>query len=105
MRHLTLDLIFLSREGRIRELGEGMAPDRPARPSRPELVSPKCMPSMESSRLPKAVFMLHNLAHIELNAVDLAWDTLVKPFHAHSAPIQISALGPLFTFTIGQDIL
>jgi uncharacterized ferritin-like protein (DUF455 family) len=23
-------------------------------------------------------FMLHNLAHIELNAIDLAWDTLVR---------------------------
>lgn len=22
--------------------------------------------------------MLHNLAHVELNAVDLAWDTLVR---------------------------
>jgi hypothetical protein len=25
--------------------------------------------------MPKSVYMLHNLAHVELNAIDLAWDT------------------------------
>lgn len=27
--------------------------------------------------------MLHNLAHVELNAIDLAWDTVVRfsPYH------------------------
>ena len=25
-----------------------------------------------------AVYRLHNLAHVELNAIDLAWDTVVR---------------------------
>ncbi|KAI7842362.1 hypothetical protein COHA_004002 [Chlorella ohadii] len=33
---------------------------------------------MDASPLPKAVYMLHNLAHVELNAIDLAWDTVVR---------------------------
>ena len=53
-------------------------PERPARPDRPQMVPAKEMPSLDSTPLPKEVYMLHNLAHIELNAVDLAWDTLVK---------------------------
>ncbi|GMP54844.1 hypothetical protein CsSME_00019876 [Camellia sinensis var. sinensis] len=28
-------------------------------------------------------YMLHNLAHVELNAIDLAWDTVVR-FSPHS---------------------
>jgi uncharacterized ferritin-like protein (DUF455 family) len=32
--------------------------------------------------MPAAAHMLHNLAHIELNAIDLAWDTVVRFSHA-----------------------
>jgi uncharacterized ferritin-like protein (DUF455 family) len=35
-------------------------------------------PPPKRSPLPLNAFMLHNLAHIELNAIDLAWDTLVR---------------------------
>lgn len=83
-RAFKWDVVFTSfatktfqRDGRI-EIGKAEAPDRPARPSKPKCVSPKDMPSMETSPLPKPVYMLHNLAHIELNAIDLAWDTLVN---------------------------
>jgi len=31
--------------------------------------------------------MLHNLAHIELNAVDLAWDTVARYSHLNLPPI------------------
>lgn len=41
-------------------------------------VSPKEMPSPKSSILPLNAYMLHNLAHVELNAIDLAWDTVVR---------------------------
>eukprot|EP00210_Caulerpa_lentillifera_P004551 g4341.t1 len=58
--------------------GIGFAPDWPARPVKPKLVSPKEVPSIGDSDLPRSVFTLHNLAHIELNAIDLAWDTLVR---------------------------
>lgn len=28
--------------------------------------------------MPLNAYMLHNLAHVELNAIDLAWDTVVR---------------------------
>ena len=54
-------------------------PDRPARPDRPALLSPRDMPrrrkaGAETSR----IALLHALAHIELNAVDLAWDLIAR---------------------------
>lgn len=58
-------------------------PHTPARPPKPQLVSPKEIPSPKNSRLPLNAYMLHNLAHVELNAIDLAWDTVVRfsPYH------------------------
>ncbi|XP_062152808.1 uncharacterized protein LOC133861111 isoform X3 [Alnus glutinosa] len=53
-------------------------PSRPARPPKPELVPPKEIPAPKNSGLPLNAYMLHNLAHVELNAIDLAWDTVVR---------------------------
>ncbi|KAB1212408.1 hypothetical protein CJ030_MR5G023950 [Morella rubra] len=53
-------------------------PSRPVRPPKPELVSPKEIPAPKDSGLPLNAYMLHNLAHVELNAIDLAWDTVVR---------------------------
>lgn len=60
------------------EIGNASAPDVPARPLRPPLVPPKLIPSLKQSTLPLNVYTLHNLAHVELNAIDLAWDTVVR---------------------------
>ena len=54
-------------------------PDRPARPGRPALLPPRDMPrrrkaGAEGSR----VALLHAVAHIELNAIDLAWDLIAR---------------------------
>jgi uncharacterized ferritin-like protein (DUF455 family) len=50
-------------------------PDRPARPARPVLLSPGAMPKRGKAGSPRARFaLLHALAHIELNAIDLAVD-------------------------------
>ncbi|KAH7422971.1 hypothetical protein KP509_12G033700 [Ceratopteris richardii] len=57
-------------------LGTANAPDRPARPEKPILVPLKQVPDVRSSPLPRNAHALHILAHIELNAVDLAWDTV-----------------------------
>ncbi|KAI3465816.1 hypothetical protein Pfo_022479 [Paulownia fortunei] len=59
-------------------VGVSDAPSRPARPPKPQLVSPKEIPPPKSSGLPLNAYMLHNLAHVELNAIDLAWDTVVR---------------------------
>lgn len=39
---------------------------------------PKEVPAPKNSSLPLNAYMLHNLAHVELNAIDLAWDTVVR---------------------------
>ncbi|GLT94021.1 hypothetical protein SLE2022_117840 [Rubroshorea leprosula] len=54
------------------------APSRPARPPKPQLVTPKEIPAPKNSGLPLNAYLLHNLAHVELNAIDLAWDTVVR---------------------------
>ncbi|KAG4968836.1 uncharacterized protein LOC114378438 [Glycine soja] len=59
-------------------LGISKPPSRPARPPIPQLVSPKEIPAPKDSGLPLNAYMLHNLAHVELNAIDLAWDTVVR---------------------------
>jgi len=50
-------------------------PDTPARPARPELLPPNRMPKRGKAGSERSRFaLLHSLAHIELNAIDLAWD-------------------------------
>jgi len=60
-------------------LGMAAPPDRPARPERPELRRPGDMPKRRAtgSRENRAA-LLHALAHIELNAIDLACDILAR---------------------------
>jgi len=55
------------------------APDRPARPTKPELLDPSQMPNRgrggsENNRRA----LLHAVAHIELNAIDLAFDLVAR---------------------------
>jgi uncharacterized ferritin-like protein (DUF455 family) len=52
-------------------------PDAPARPDRPELLPPGRMPKRGRAGSARSRFaLLHALAHIELNAIDLAWDLI-----------------------------
>lgn len=53
-------------------------PSSPSRPPKPLLVPTNEVPSPKDSDLPLNAYMLHNLAHIELNAIDLAWDTVAR---------------------------
>lgn len=59
-------------------LGSASAPNCPARPDKPLLVPLRQVPDVKNSPLPRNAHALHMLAHIELNAVDLAWDTVVR---------------------------
>ena len=59
-------------------LGAGAEPPlRPARPARPELRPPRDMPKRSRGARGR-VALLHALAHIELNAVDLAYDMVAR---------------------------
>jgi uncharacterized ferritin-like protein (DUF455 family) len=54
--------------------GDGDMPIRPNRPAKPELLSHRDMPK-RTFKGPRGRFaLLHSLAHIELNAIDLAFD-------------------------------
>jgi uncharacterized ferritin-like protein (DUF455 family) len=57
----------------------GDPPARPARPARPPLLPPRDMPKRKAGgNQEKRVALLHALAHIELNAIDLAWDIVAR---------------------------
>lgn len=57
----------------------GNPPVRPARPERPPLLPPRAMPKRKAGgSQEKRVALLHALAHIELNAIDLAWDIIAR---------------------------
>ena len=49
-------------------------PDRPARPERPALLAPRDMPTRKLGSETGRAAQIHALAHIELNAIDLACD-------------------------------
>jgi len=51
-------------------------PGRPARPARPALLAPREMPRRCGTGLAGRTALIHALAHIELNAIDLAWDLI-----------------------------
>src|SRR5262245_19270346 len=65
--------------GALSTRGDAQPPSRPARPARPELLAPRFMPKRRrAGSLAGRAALLHALAHIELNAVDLAWDLLAR---------------------------
>lgn len=54
-------------------------PERPARPQRPPLLAPTAVPRRKINRgTAGRIALLHALAHIELNAIDLAWDMISR---------------------------
>lgn len=57
-------------------------PDRPGRPARPELLAPRAMPKRSTRGAKGRIALLHALAHIELNAVDMTWDLVGRFVHA-----------------------
>jgi uncharacterized ferritin-like protein (DUF455 family) len=60
-------------------VGRADPPPRPARPPRPCLRSPRDMPKRRNFGSPAGrIALLHALAHIELNAIDLAWDLIAR---------------------------
>ncbi|MEC8664370.1 MAG: ferritin-like domain-containing protein [Pseudomonadota bacterium] len=64
-------------------IGQGdQLPERPARPDKPELLHPSKMPKrLKGGSLRNKISLLHALAHIELNAIDLAWDIMARFAH------------------------
>lgn len=67
-------------------LGMATPPDFPARPDKPELLDPRDVPKRKPGSPEGRIALLHAIAHIELNAVDLHWD-MVARFHKTDMPL------------------
>lgn len=68
-----------SREaGQPLEIGSALPPIRPARPEKPDLLNPRDVPKRKPGSPQGRIALLHAVAHIELNAVDLHWDILAR---------------------------
>jgi uncharacterized ferritin-like protein (DUF455 family) len=60
-------------------VGLAVAPKRPARPQRPLLFPPRDMPKRRNfGSAAGRIALIHALAHIELNAIDLGWDIVAR---------------------------
>lgn len=66
------------RDGKIAKLGNAVPPDRPGRPAKPELCIPADMPKRSKGSGKRRTALIHAIAHIELNAIDLAWDMVAR---------------------------
>lgn len=60
------------------EVGIATPPLRPARPEAPELKDPRDVPRRRPGTPEGRRAILHAVAHIELNAVDLHWDVIAR---------------------------
>jgi uncharacterized ferritin-like protein (DUF455 family) len=70
---------FAGREaGAAMPLGRADPPDAPARPAEPALIDPREMPRRRPGSPAGRIALLHAIAHIELNAVDLHWDIVAR---------------------------
>ena len=67
-------------------IGQATPPDQPARPTTPELLHPRDVPRRRPNSPTGRVALLHAVAHIELNAVDLHWDIIARFTH-HPMPL------------------
>lgn len=75
---LTRRIAAAWQAGDICDVGKAAPPDRPARPATPLLLPPREMPKRSTGPGKGRAGLLHALAHIELNAVDLAWDIIAR---------------------------
>jgi len=71
--------------GTLSEIGAARPPERPARPQRPQLCRPGDMKRRRFGSARGRIAFIHAIAHIELNAIDLAWD-MVARFTAEDLP-------------------
>ncbi|WP_322893762.1 MULTISPECIES: ferritin-like domain-containing protein [unclassified Yoonia] len=60
------------------QIGDATPPLHPARPDLPALLAPRDVPQRKSSTEVGRIALLHAVAHIELNAVDLHWDIIAR---------------------------
>ena len=76
---LAQEMAMAWQKGRLNPGGDARPPERPARPARPKLLPPRLVPRRRiGAAVEGRIALLHAIAHIELNAIDLAADILVR---------------------------
>lgn len=74
-----LEAVASWKDGHLQSSSQPIVPpDRPKRPKNPSLLPPKDMPRRRLGSPEGRIALLHSLAHIELNAIDLAFDMIVR---------------------------
>ena len=77
---------FAARDADARlPIGQTLPPLTPARPAEPQLLDPRDVPRRRPGSPLGRIALLHAVAHIELNAVDLHWDIIARFAH-HPMP-------------------
>ncbi|MEO1253070.1 MAG: ferritin-like domain-containing protein [Pseudomonadota bacterium] len=71
-------LAALAGSGPVTQFEASRPPARPARPDRPKLAPPGTMPRRRLGSPAGRVALLHAVAHIEFNAIDLAFDMATR---------------------------
>src|SRR5699024_8292019 len=66
----------------------------PGRPARPNLVAPRDLPRRSLASAEGRAALVHAVAHIEFNAINLAWDGLSLPRHAGGFLPRLGGRGP-----------
>lgn len=59
-------------------VGAASPPDEPGRPARPTLIDPRKTPKRNPRTVAGRAELIHAIAHIELNAIDLHWDMVAR---------------------------
>lgn len=80
-RHCAAEWQEARQRGETPEIGRADPPLHPARPAEPELLSPRDVPRRRPGTPEGRIALLHAVAHIELNAVDLHWDIIARFAH------------------------
>jgi uncharacterized ferritin-like protein (DUF455 family) len=77
---LTHDTARRIRDGRLRRAGQPREPvqDEPGRPERPQLVAPRALAQRGLDQPEGPAALIHAVAHIEFNAINLAWDAVQR---------------------------
>jgi len=75
---LALREAWSARTLSLRSGGRVTLPDRPGRPTKPDLIAPGKMVKRGIGSLKGRIALIHSLCHIELNAIDLALDVVAR---------------------------
>ena len=86
--YFTLTIFNQWKNQQITEIGKSISIEYPGRPIKPTILLPKFMPRRRGLNKKNArIALIHSLAHIELNAIDLAWDIIAR-FNNYNLPLK-----------------